>query len=255
MPRTARPPHEPNSVLHVISRGVEQRSTFLSDDDRNVFLSMLRVAFRKYGVGLLAYCLMGNHFHLLVTVSTACIGVPMHLLLTRYSQYFNRKYQRVGHLFQDRFKAILCLHSDYLVNLVAYIHLNPVRAGMVKTPAAWGWSSHAEFVVGRGVYLDFDRFETATGMTVDELRDRYADRLSPTRPLLSVDELIRQAAYVAGVDSSGVMGARRGGDYTKARRILVGWATEEGISLADLARKLGCSPEALSLLKKGVPPA
>lgn len=241
MSRAARSTYEPGSMLHIISRGVEQRTTFPGDDDRMVFLKMMHDSFRERGVSLLAYCLMGNHFHLLVAVSEIRIGVPMHLLLTRYAQYFNRKYARVGHLFQDRFMAKICGNSAYLFNLVAYIHLNPVRAQMVEKPEDWIWSSHHELVgTGEG-YLDYSRFADVTGFTRDEIRERYLERVRPNGSPTAMTELLQRAAYVAGVDVAGVVSGRRGGDYTRAKRILKRWALEEGYSLSELARTLNCA--------------
>jgi len=90
--------------------------------------------------------LMPNHFHLLLETTDRKLSEAMQVLLTRYARYFNRKYQRVGHLFQGRYKAILCQKDTYLLELVRYIHLNPVRAGLAEDPIEWDWSSYAAYL-------------------------------------------------------------------------------------------------------------
>ena len=95
---------------------------------------------------LYAYCLMTNHIHLLIERMTDDVGRVMHRLLTGYSQYYNRKYRRTGHLFQGRHRAILCQSDAYLAELVRYIHLNPIRAKMVELPQDYPFSSHRAYM-------------------------------------------------------------------------------------------------------------
>src|SRR6185503_15252840 len=97
---------------------------------------------------ILAYCLMGNHFHLAMRVGNIPLSRIMHRMLTTYAMAFNFRHDRTGHLFQARYKAILCLDDAYLLGLVRYIHLNPVRAGLVPKPENWPWSSHHLYAAG-----------------------------------------------------------------------------------------------------------
>lgn len=133
-------------LYHVITRGNNRRRMFDSCTDYQKFLSQLATQKSKLPFFLYAYCLMTNHVHLLVERQASAVGRIMHRLLTGYAQYYNRRYRRVGHLLQGRYKAILCQTDRYLSELVRYIHLNPVRAGMVKQPEDYEYSSHLAYL-------------------------------------------------------------------------------------------------------------
>ena len=145
MPRSARA-EVPGGLYHVITRGNNRRRIFNHVSDYQKFLSLLTVQKSKLPFFLYAYCLMSNHVHLLIERQTATVGRIMQRLLTGYAQYYNRRYRRVGHLFQGRYKAILCESDRYLSELVRYIHLNPVRARMVNRPENYEYSSHRAYL-------------------------------------------------------------------------------------------------------------
>ena len=136
----------PGGLYHIISRGNNRRKIFRSHDDYLKFTSMLAQQKSRLPFYLYAYCLMPNHAHLLIERQDDKIGRIMQGLLTGYSQYFNRKYKKIGHLFQGRYKAILCQTDRYLGELVRYIHLNPVRARMVKRPEDYEYSGHRAYI-------------------------------------------------------------------------------------------------------------
>src|SRR5437870_3244227 len=129
-------------LYHVITRGNNRRVIFDCPDDYHKFLSLLAVQKSRLPFFLYAYCLMSNHVHLLIERQTDSISRIMHRVLTGYSQYYNRRYRRSGHLLQGRHKAILCQTDQYLSELVRYIHLNPVRAKIVRKPENYQYSSH-----------------------------------------------------------------------------------------------------------------
>src|SRR5437773_4061213 len=133
-------------LYHVITRGNNRRPIFNSAADYEKFLSLLAAQKARLPFFLYAYCLMTNHVHLLIERRADPIGRIMHRLLTGYSQYYNRRHQRVGHLFQGRHMAILCQSDRYLSELVRYIHLNPVRAGMVNSPELYKYSGHRAYL-------------------------------------------------------------------------------------------------------------
>src|SRR5215471_2136418 len=133
-------------LYHVITRGNNRRRIFNSPSDYEKFLTLLARQKAKLPFFLYAYCLMSNHLHLLVERQAAKVGQIMHRLLTGYSQYHNRRYRRVGHLLQGRHKATLCQSDRYLAELVRYIHLNPVRAGVVNDPADYQYSGHRDYL-------------------------------------------------------------------------------------------------------------
>ena len=144
MPRSARIDIEAG-LYHVIARGVERRAVFRTDTDRLDFLGRLERLLADGDITLFAYVLMDNHFHLVLRRDATRLGQFMQRLLTGYSVTFNRRHRRVGHLFQNRYTAVLCDDDVYLLTLVRYVHLNPVRAGVVTDPQHYRWSSQAAY--------------------------------------------------------------------------------------------------------------
>jgi REP element-mobilizing transposase RayT len=136
----------PGAFYHVTSRGNERRTVFQSNRDREKYLSYLESAHERYGAVIHVYCLMGNHYHLLLETPRANLSKILHYINGAYTTYFNIKRSRSGHLFQGRFKGILVDKDEYCKELSRYVHLNPVRAGMVKAPLEYPWSSYRYFV-------------------------------------------------------------------------------------------------------------
>ena len=124
----------PGAFYHVMTRGNRKEAIFKDDRDRLKFLQKLLEYKEKFGFVLYAYTLMKNHIHLLIETKDAPLSKIMQGLLQSYTQWYNGKYRTVGHLFQGRYKAILCDKKVYLLNLIRYIHLNCARAGIVKDP-------------------------------------------------------------------------------------------------------------------------
>lgn len=133
-------------LYHIIARGNDRRTIFHSDEDHKKFLSLLATQKKRLPFFLYSYCMMTNHVHLLIERRADSIGRIMHRVLTGYSQYYNRRYRKVGHLFQGRHKAILCQSDIYLAELVRYIHLNPVRAKMVRKAEHYAHSSQRAYL-------------------------------------------------------------------------------------------------------------
>ena len=133
-------------LYHVITRGNDRQDIFHSKEDHTKFLSLIAQQKARSPFFLYAYCLMTNHLHLLIERQEDTVGRIMQRVLTGYSQYYNRKYGRIGHVFQGRYKAILCDSDSYLAALVRYIHLNPVRARMVVLPEEYPYSSHRAYL-------------------------------------------------------------------------------------------------------------
>jgi REP element-mobilizing transposase RayT len=145
MPRTARI-DIPGLLQHVIVRGIERRDIFLDDNDRRLFLERLSKLLAETGTECLAWALMTNHFHLLLCPRETKLSVFMRRLLTGYAITFNLQHKRSGHLFQNRYKSIACQEDAYLLELLRYIHLNPLRAGLAKTIDEldnYPWCGHA----------------------------------------------------------------------------------------------------------------
>ena len=145
MPRLARL-DSPGTLHHVMVRGIERRNIFKDDEDREDFLSRVGILVGKTGTRILAWALLDNHLHLLLFSGPTGLPTFMRRLLTGYAIRFNRKYQRTGHLFQNRYKSIVCEEDPYLLELVRYIHLNPLRGSAVKNLReldGYPWSGHS----------------------------------------------------------------------------------------------------------------
>lgn len=139
----------PGLLYHVIVRGNQRQKTFLNGADYQAYLERLIRYRKRYGHTVHAYCLMPNHVHLLLESSHEPLAKLMQGLQQSYSQYFNLRHHKIGHVFQGRYKAIVCQKDEYLLELVRYIHLNPVRSGIVNQPAAYLYSGHRAYAEGR----------------------------------------------------------------------------------------------------------
>jgi REP element-mobilizing transposase RayT len=142
------------ALYHVITRGNQRQQIFKDIRDYERYLKILGDYKVRYGFVLYAYVLMGNHVHLLIETKEVPLSKILQGINQSYTMYFNRRYATVGHLFQGRYKAMLCDKDSYLLSLLKYIHMNPVRAGRAKSPEAYLWSSHGSYighVGGRGI--------------------------------------------------------------------------------------------------------
>jgi putative transposase len=129
-------------VYHVIARGNERKAIYRDDADRLRFLEVLRATLERFAWRCLCYCLMTNHYHLLVRTPQPNLSRGMRDLNGVYAQAFNRRHGREGHLFQGRYRAILLERDEHLLTAIAYVVRNPVRAGICASPGEWPWSSH-----------------------------------------------------------------------------------------------------------------
>jgi len=146
MPRHARIDF-PGLLQHVIVRGIERTDIFLDDDDRDNFCQRLQALLVKSATPCLAWCLLDNHVHLLLRPAEIPLAVFMRRLLTGYALSFNLRHNRTGHLFQNRYKSIVCDEDAYLLELIRYIHLNPIRAGVINhldQLRLYPWSGHPQ---------------------------------------------------------------------------------------------------------------
>jgi len=132
----------PGAVYHITSRGNERKTIFKDDQDRKIFLDTLADVTFRYNWLCHAYCLMENHYHLLIDTPDGNLSIGMRQLNGIYTQRFNKRHSRVGHLFQGRFKAVLVQKDSHLLEACRYVVLNPVRAKKVYRPEAWVWSSY-----------------------------------------------------------------------------------------------------------------
>ena len=182
MPRRSRI-DAPGALHHIIVRGIDRKRIFKDDADKDNFLGRLKNILTNSTTLCFAWALIPNHFHLLLRTGSVPISTIMKRLLTGHAIYFNRKHRRVGHLFQNRYKSILCQEDAYLLELVRYIHLNPIRAKIVpdlKFLDKYAYSGHAA-IMGKkkNDWQDTDYvlkfFHTKLSIT----RRRYREYVNP----------------------------------------------------------------------------
>lgn len=137
--------HVAGAVYHVIARGNNREAVFKESSDKQLYLQLLQHYKEKFPYQLWAYVLMDNHVHLLIRVVDDPLAKIMQGVQLTYTQYFNKKYQRVGHVFQQRYKAKMCRQDRYLLTLLRYIHYNPVKAG-ISADLNYPWSSHQYYL-------------------------------------------------------------------------------------------------------------
>lgn len=130
------------AIYHVTARGDRREPIFQDDSDRKMLLAIMGQALERFEAVLCAYCLMENHYHFVLRTHQPNLSRLMRHINGVYTQAFNRRHAQVGHLFQGRFKALLVDKDAYLLEVCRYVDLNPVRAGIVKQPGDWVWSSY-----------------------------------------------------------------------------------------------------------------
>jgi REP element-mobilizing transposase RayT len=246
----------------------------LNDGDYQAYIARLGRYRARFGMTVYAYCLMSNHVHLLVETSSEPLSRFMQRLQQSYTQYFNRKHRKVGHLFQGRYKAIICEKDEYLLTLIRYIHLNPIRAKLVHKPDDYPYSGHREYcgarvsdvaepsrildmLGGRAGYRKFIREGIKDGHqeeyydVIDQRflgDERFAEKLKvmveeeqetpkPRRPIMAA---LRSSARVLEVELSVLCGADRSWQ-TSRRRALVAYVLLRrcGYKLKEVAKCLG----------------
>lgn len=201
MPRTARKISK-TGFYHIIIRGVNKTEIFVDDEDRKTFLHLLKY----YSIGLnckvYAYCLMDNHVHLLIEDKELKIGELMKNITCVYAGEFNKKYGRVGHLFQDRFKSQNIENQTYLLRLIRYIHRNPEKAGICKTEN-YRWSSYSEVIYGSKI-IDRDFILSAYSdnkfYAINEFRKQMTENNDDVIDAVFIEENITDAQVRSFID-------------------------------------------------------
>lgn len=185
MPRPLRITN-PNIPFHVLNRGNNRQAIFLEEEDYLRFLKLIRRYKEKPGFRLYHFCLMPNHYHLLLeSTKEGGLTEAMAGLAISYSKYFSRKYQTVGHFWQGRFKSSLVDREEYFLWCGLYIELNPLRAGLVKAPQEWRWSSYSFYAQGKAEPLiegliDLDPYFLELSGDDQERRRLYRKRMEET---------------------------------------------------------------------------
>ena len=257
----ARPlrPLVPGGVYHVLARGNNKAPIYLDDSDHAAFLGILARTVSRYGWRCFSYCLMGNHFHLLVQTPEPNLPRGVQYLKTCYAQYFNRTHEHVGHLFGGRYKSPLIQQDSYLFEVFRYIARNPVRAGLCEDPADWRWSAHPaligavlppRFLDVAGAHAWFDgapeyaRFVARSGPTAYEpVGAVYGDaefRRSVLPPTSPSDEIAERDWGDGRPPVNEILDRTPG-----AEGIAIAYRTY-GYALAPIAAELGCHVSTVS---------
>lgn len=216
----------PGALQHVMVRGIEGRPIFDNDRDRQDWVERLAAVRSMTGFALLAWALLPNHVHLLARTGRQPLATAMRCLLTGYAVNFNRRHRRVGHLFQNRYKSILVEEEPYLLELVRYIHLNPLRAGVVKRVVeleAYPWSGHSALVgqIPRP-WQAVDEVLAQFGPRKRQARQRYREYVAAGAPQGRRPELQGGGLRRSAGGWEAVAQLRRGREYGMADERILG---------------------------------
>jgi len=277
--------HLPGGLYHVMLRGNDRQAIFIDDGDRLRLEMLLIDGIKRYRHRIHAFCFMHNHIHLALQVDTIPLSRIMHNLGFRYTAYYNWRHHHVGHVFQGRFKAILVDADPYLLELVRYIHLNPVRAGLLRDPAGYAWSGHRAYLglesrrwlhcdwvlsqfgkdlaAARTAYMrflsmpavqqsqqDFKRATQADGVIGDELfaRKSISTALSAAAPAaFAIADVCDAVCHAAGIAHDTLHSRARSVAQKQAHQAAA-WIVDEHENgrLSELARYLQRDPSTLS---------
>lgn len=153
MPRSARKRSE-SGIYHIVLRGINKQTIFYDDYDKEVFLNRLKIIKNEIPYKIYAFCLMSNHIHLLIKETGESISKIFQKILSSYVYWYNRKYERIGNLFQDRFKSEAINTDRHLLCAARYIHRNPLKAGLVKEIGDYDWSSYNAYINDKESFID-----------------------------------------------------------------------------------------------------
>jgi REP element-mobilizing transposase RayT len=271
---------------HVITRGNQRQKVFIEEKDFLKYLEFLADYKDRYGFLLYAYVLMGTHVHLLIETRRVPLSKILQGINQRFTMYFNWRHGTVGHLFQGRYKAILCDRDAYLLSLVKYLHCNPVRAGMVRRPEEYRWSSHrtylglskdglvdTEMVLGmfskglkrgRKLYLEYMREQEKTSKdefyrTVDQrilgdeefvarVRERVEDGIAAGRSRhgVTLAEIGRGIEEIVGIGLGELKGKGKDTRVMEGRKLFSLVAREYGYKGKEIAAHLSKDPASVT---------
>lgn len=256
MPRTARRKSS-TGIYHVILRGVNRQDIFHQDEDRVRFLQTLDRYRKEVEIKIHGWCLMNNHIHMVIEEGKEELAVTMKRISISFVLYYNRKYSSTGHLFQDRYRSENIESNEYLLTVIRYIHNNPVKAGLVRKPIDWQWSS-CKMYYGKEQHLTNLLYDELLLSLFSEDKDIAINRFKEFNELdnedkcmednvvkrLKDEEVRKEIEKIAsGINIANIKSlpkAERADIIKRAKEI-------EGISQRQLARILGVSQTLISL--------
>lgn len=169
-----------DAIYHVISKTSEGKSAFRKEEDFRYFVNLLDYSFAKHDAALLSFALMKNHYHLLIKTKKANLSKIMHTLNSNYAHYFNSEYIRKGHLFQGRYKSYVITDDAHFLNVLVYVNLNPLKAGIVESSKEYKWCSYRYFRDKSNApkSLDFSEIYNLTGVETSKITEFIDSRIS-----------------------------------------------------------------------------
>lgn len=237
-------------IYHIILRGTNRQEIFHDDEDQLRFLETIERFKRKCNIKVHGWCLMGNHIHLLLGEGNESISTTMKRIGVSFAAFYNQKYDALGHLFQDRFRSEEVEDEKYLLTVIRYIHQNPVKAGMVRNPADWSWSSCSGYYGQRYYPPGLLDDELILSLFSDE-NQRAIERFIEFNELSNEDKCLDNSGRKKITDSEAREEIKRIAQYElteikglpKAQRdkIILKLKDIEGISQRQIARVLGIS--------------
>ena len=240
MPRTAREMSRSN-IYHVMLRGINRQDIFEEDEDRRYFMSLLKEYKATAGFILHAFVLMSNHIHLLIEPKDEPLDRIFRRIGTAYAMWYNRKYQRTGHLFQDRFRSENVENDQYFLTVLRYIIQNPMKAGMESRPGSYRWSSYLAYRQGKGTVTDtqyamsfFRNGEELIDYLSRENEDTALDEANCDRRLRdeTAKEQMKQITNCASVPAFQQLNSQQKKEYARA-------LYNAGMSLGQISRMTG----------------
>ncbi|MEL7568271.1 MAG: transposase [Dehalobacterium sp.] len=253
MPRTGRKKSE-SGIYHIMLRGINRQDLFEDDEDREKFMETLALYKGKSEYVVYAYCLMNNHVHILVKEVKEPLSLIMKRISSSYVYYYNRKYNRCGHLFQERYKSETVEDERYFLTVLRYIHQNPIKANMIKNLEEYKWCSYIEYITGSKIVdTDFALgiFSGDKSVAIESFinynNERNEDKCLEYEVNKRIDdiearEIIKRIARVDNIyDIQGFEKERRNEIVKRAREI-------EGLSIRQIVRITGISFNIVKLL-------
>jgi len=263
--------HYKGALYHVMARGNNRECHLLDEKNKQEYINIIKRYKERYGFKLYAYCIMDNHVHLLIEVDEVPLNKIMQGIQQVYTQRYNKNNMRTGHVFQQRYKAIVCNKESYLLQLIKYIHFNPIEAGITNT-TNYKWSSYSEYVNGISEFVDIDfllnilstnrkkaikcykEYMMAPMEEIEESEYEEIESQSSTPIHIEnekeVDELINSILKITKVTKEELVSRTRRRQIADTRKVIVNLA-DKTISNRELADKLELTTSAVSKMRVG----
>lgn len=267
----------PGALHHVMCRGNNGEYVLNKDEDKLIYLELVTKYKERYGFKLYSYCIMNNHVHLLIEMETVELSKIMQGIQQSFTQRYNKKYNRTGHVFQQRYKAVLCDKDNYLLQLIKYIHYNPVEAG-IEAGLNYQWSSHnnylkfkndglveIDFVLGmfsedykkaHRLYEEFMNLNNGDN-DIDDYTIKYESSVAMGEDIdksstMDIDEIIDLICLRAGVKREEIIRRSKIQKYSDTRKAIVLINDKYAIMRStELAQKINIPLSMISKIKSG----